>query len=65
METILIQVHKEEEMKLIETFLKQNRIKNRVLTEDNIEDILLGRITEETNCEEVVHITSLRNELQS
>ena len=58
METILIQTNSAEEAKLVQSFLQQNKIKGHVLTDDDKEDIVLGRLMEETVYEEVIEINT-------
>ena len=52
METILIQASSPEELKMIEEFVKKNKLKSRVLTEEDKGDIVLGKLMEETHYNE-------------
>jgi len=52
METIVVQAANAEELKMIEEFLKKNKLKSRVLTEDDKEDIVLGKMREKTDYNE-------------
>ena len=65
METIVLQASTAAELKLIEEFLKKNKFKSRVLTDDDKEDIVLGKLMEEANYIETVptdaFIKKLRN----
>ncbi|MDQ3845741.1 MAG: hypothetical protein M3342_17275 [Bacteroidota bacterium] len=61
METILIQAANAEELKLIEEFLKKNKLKSRLLTEEDKEDLVLGRMMEETDYNDIVPTDSLKN----
>ncbi len=65
METIVVQASTAAELKLIEEFLKKNKFKSRVLTDDDKEDIVLGKLMEEANYIETVptdaFIKKLRN----
>ncbi len=54
METILVQTENEEQVKLVQAFLEQHRLKNRVLSNEDKEDIVLGRLMEETDYNEIV-----------
>ena len=54
METILIPTDSLEEIKLVQAFLQQHKIKGHVLTDGDKEDIVLGRLMEETDYEEVI-----------
>lgn len=54
METILIQTDNADEAKLVRSFLEQYKIKGHILTDDDKEDIVLGRLMEETAYEEVI-----------
>lgn len=65
METIVIQTENAEEAKLVQSFLKQNKIKGHVLTDDDKEDIVLGRLMEETDYEDVIDIDVLLKKLRS
>jgi abortive infection bacteriophage resistance protein len=64
METILIQTDNAEEAKLVQSFLQQHKIKGYVLTDDDKEDIVLGRLMEETNYEEVVDTNTFLHKLR-
>ena len=65
METIVIQTGNADEVKLIQSFLQQHNIKNHVLTDDDKEDIVLGRLMEETVYEDTVDTHSFLNKLRS
>jgi hypothetical protein len=65
METILIQTQNAEEAKLVQDFLQQHKIKARVLTEEDKEDIVLGRLMEETVYEDTVDLNQFLNKLRS
>lgn len=54
METIVVQAASEEELKLIEDFLKKNNLKSHILTNDDKEDIVLGKLMEETDYKDTV-----------
>lgn len=64
METILIQTNSAEEAKLIQSFLQQNKIKGHVLTDDDKEDIVLSRLMEETDYEEIIEINTFLHKLR-
>lgn len=65
MKTILIQTNNEEEAKLVHAFLQQNKIKGKVLKDDDKEDILLGRLMEETDYNELVDTNAFLTKLRS
>jgi len=65
METILIQAADAKQAKLVQSFLEQHKIKGHVLTDDDKEDIVLGRLMEETVYEEVVDTNSFLSKLRS
>ncbi len=65
METIVVQAANAAELKLIEEFLKKNKLKSRVLTEDDKEDIVLGKLMEETDYNETIPIDVLLKKLRS
>lgn len=65
METILIQAANSEELKLVEEFLKKNKLKSRVLTEDDKEDIVLGKMMEETDYSDTIPTDIFLKQLRS
>lgn len=65
METILIQTDSAEEVKLVQSFLEKHKLKGRVLSEDDKEDIVLGRLMEETNYEDVIDTDAFLKKLRS
>lgn len=65
METILIQTNNEKEAKLVQSFLQQNKIKGRILNDNDKEDIVLGRLMEETDYNELVDTNTFLNKLRS
>ena len=65
METIVVQAANAEELKLIEEFLKKNKLKNRVLTDDDKEDIVLGKLMEETDYSETIPTDAFIKKLRS
>lgn len=64
METILIQTDNLEEIKLVQAFLQQHKIKGHVLSDDDKEDIVLGRLMEETDYEEVIDTNTFLHKLR-
>lgn len=65
METIVVQAANAEELKMIEEFLKKNKLKSRVLTDDDKEDIVLGKLMEETNYTETIPTDTFIKKLRS
>jgi hypothetical protein len=65
METIIIQTNNEKESKLVQSFLQQNKIKGRVLNDNDKEDIVLGRLMEETDYNELIDTNKFLNKLRS
>lgn len=65
METILIQAANAEELKMIEEFVRKNRLKSRVLTDDDKEDIVLGKMMEETDYNDTVPTDTFLQQLRS
>lgn len=65
METILIQTRNEEELNLIKSFLHQHKLKARVLSEDDKEDMLLSRLMEETDYEDVIDTHDFLNKMHN
>lgn len=65
METIVVQAANAEELKMIEEFLKKNKLKSRVLTNDDKEDIVLGKLMEETNYDETIPTGTFIKKLRS
>ncbi len=64
METILVQAENEEQPKLLQAFLEQHKLKSRVLSDDDKEDIVLGRLMEETDYNEVIDTDTFLNKLR-
>lgn len=54
METIVIRATTIDEVKLIEEFVRKNNLNSRVLTEDDKENMVLGRMMEETDYADTV-----------
>lgn len=65
METILIQADNEGEMNLIIGFRKQHKLKSRILSEDDKEGIVLGRLMEETDYADTVNTNDFLQQLRS
>jgi len=65
METIVVQAANAEELKMIEDFLKKNKLKSRVLTDDDKEDIVLGKLMEETDYNETTPTDAFIKKLRS
>lgn len=65
METIVIQTGNAEEVKLVQSFLRQHKIKGHLLTDDDKEDIVLGRLMEETAYDEIIETSTFLNKLRS
>jgi hypothetical protein len=65
METILVQANNNEQVKLLQAFLKQHKLKSRVLSEEDKEDIVLGRLMEETDYKEVIDTDAFLQKLRS
>ena len=65
METIVVQAANAEELKMIEEFLKKKKLKSRVLTNDDKEDIVLGKLMEETDYNETTPTDTFIKKLRS
>lgn len=65
METIVIQAANIDEVKLIEEFVRKNKLNSRVLTEDDKENIVLGRLMEETDYNDTVDTETFLKKLRS
>lgn len=65
METIVVQAANAAELKMIEEFLKKNKLKSRVLTDDDKEDIVLGKLMEETGYNETIPTHTFIKKLRS
>jgi hypothetical protein len=65
METIVVQAANAAELKMIEDFLKKNKLKSRVLTDDDKEDIVLGKLMEETDYNETIPTDTFIKKLRS
>ncbi|MCZ2223101.1 MAG: hypothetical protein LC122_05665 [Chitinophagales bacterium] len=64
METLLIQTENLEQLRLVEDFLKEHHLKSRVLNDEDKEDIVLGRLMEETDYSETVDTTEFLKQLR-
>ena len=64
METILVQAENEEQVKLVHVFLEQHKLKSRILSDDDKEYIVLGRLMEETDYTEVIDTDAFLNKLR-
>ena len=64
METILVEAENEEQVKLVHAFLEQHKLKSRILTDDDKEDIVLGGLMEETDYTEVIDTDAFLNKLR-
>ena len=65
METILIQAESAEQVRLLQSFLTQNNMNGRVLSDDDKEDIVLGRLMEETDTNERIDTNAFLKKLRS
>ena len=65
METILIQVENVEQVRILQSFLTQNNMNGRVLSDDDKEDIVLGRLMEETDTNERIDTNAFLKKLRS
>jgi len=65
METIVVQAANAEELKLIKEFLKKHKLKSRILTDDDKEDIVLGKLMEETDYKETIPTDAFIKKLRS
>ncbi len=65
METILIQAESAEDVKLIQSFLSEHKIKGHVLSDDDKEDIVLGKLLEETTDEDIIDTDAFIKKLRS
>jgi len=65
METIVVQAANAEELKLIEEFLKKHKLKSRILTDDDKEDIVFGKLMEETDYKETIPTDAFIKKLRS
>ena len=65
METIVVQAANNAELKMIEEFLKKNKLKSRVLTVDDKEDIVLGKLMGETDYNETIPTGTFIKKLRS
>ncbi len=65
METILVETENVEQVKLVQAFLEQHKLKSRVLSDEDKEDIVLGRLMEETDYTEVIDTDTFLKRLRS
>jgi len=64
METIVVQPSNDEELKLLKEFLQKSRIKNRVLNEEDKEDLVLGLMMQETDYSDIIDTNEFIKQLQ-
>jgi hypothetical protein len=64
METIVVQPSNDEELKLLKKFLEESRIKNRVLNEEDKEDLVLGLMMQETDYNDTTDTNEFIKQLQ-
>lgn len=64
METILIQIENPEDSKLVQSFLDEHHIKRHVLNDEDKEDIVLGRLMEETDYNDTIDTNDFLNKLR-
>ena len=65
METILIQIESADQVKLLQSFLNLNNMTGRVLSDDDKEDIVLGRLMEEADTNERIDTDAFLKKLRS
>lgn len=65
METLIIQTKDAKEIKLVQSFLKQNKIKSHLLTDEAKEDIVLIKLMAETDYNEVIDTNAFLNKLRN
>ena len=65
METLIIQTKDAKEIELVQSFLKQNKIKSRLLTDEAKEDIVLIKLMAETDYSEVIDTNAFLNKLRN
>lgn len=64
METIVVQPSNNDELKLLKEFLQKSRIKNRVLSEEDKEDIVLGLMMQKTDYNDTIDTNEFIKQLQ-
>jgi hypothetical protein len=64
METIVVQPSNDEELKLLKEFLQKSCIKNRVLNEEDKEDLVLGLMMQETDYSDIIDTNEFIKQLQ-
>lgn len=64
METIIVHADSAEQVKLVQSFLQLHKLKSRILSEDDKEDIVLGRLMEETDYNDIVDTETFINNLR-
>jgi len=64
METIVVQPSNDEELNLLKEFLEKSRIKNRVLNEEDKEDLVLGLMMQETDYNDTMDANAFIKQLQ-
>ena len=64
METIVVEPSNVEELKLLKEFLQKNHIKNRVLNDEDKEDLILGLMMQETDYNDTIDANEFIKQLQ-
>jgi hypothetical protein len=65
METILIQANSEAELELIKAFLEEHKLKSHILSEEDKEDIVLGKMMEENYNNDTIDTDTFLHQLRS
>jgi hypothetical protein len=64
METLIINTKTSNELKLIQDFLKKNKLESRILSVEDKEDIVLLKMMEETDYDDIVPTEEFLKELR-
>ncbi|MBA3649218.1 MAG: hypothetical protein H0W62_11830 [Chitinophagales bacterium] len=65
METIIIQANTKKELKSLEAFLKEHKMKSRTLSTHDKENLVLGRLMQETDYSDTIPTGEFLKKLRS
>jgi hypothetical protein len=64
METVMLQPSNDAEMQLLKEFLERTRIKNKIISEEDKEDFVLGLMMRETDYNDTIDTAEFIKHLQ-
>jgi hypothetical protein len=64
METVMLQPSNDAEMQLLKEFLERTRIKNKIISEEDKEDFVLGLMMKEADYNDIIDTAEFIKHLQ-